>query len=81
MPGLRERVKAASAAPPLNDLAAGQRQELERELALAESLEDLPGKWQAAVLESEGHSTGSSRSSRCCNMRAVAPHTRWPPTV
>jgi hypothetical protein len=50
---LRERVQAAAAAAPLSEMSAGQREELERELALADSLGDLPGKWQAAVLEAE----------------------------
>jgi hypothetical protein len=51
--GLRERVEAASGTPPLSQLSAEQRAELERELAAAESFEDLRGKWQAAVLSAE----------------------------
>jgi hypothetical protein len=54
MPSLRERVEAACAAPPLSELSAAQRAELERELDAAESFEDLRGKWQAAVLSAEG---------------------------
>jgi hypothetical protein len=53
MQTLRERVEAACAAPPLSDVSAGQRAELERELETAQSFEDLRGKWQAAVLEAE----------------------------
>jgi hypothetical protein len=53
MPTLRERVEAASAAPPLSEISAEQRAELERELEAAQSFEDLRGKWQAAVLEAE----------------------------
>jgi hypothetical protein len=81
---LRERVEAACAAPPLSEISAEQRAELEREVEVADSFEDLRGKWQAAVLEAEnpaGYRIGSSRSSRCCRMRAVAPQTRLPPTV
>jgi hypothetical protein len=50
MPSLRERVDAAE----LAGLSAAQRDELERELAEADALEDLPGWWQAALLEAEG---------------------------
>jgi hypothetical protein len=50
---LRERVRAASAAAPLSELSAAQREELERELERAQALEDLPGKWQAALFEAE----------------------------
>jgi hypothetical protein len=50
---LRERVRAASGSAPLCALSAAQREELDRELEVAESIEDLPGKWQAALLEAE----------------------------
>jgi hypothetical protein len=59
MPTLRERVDAASGAPPLSQLSAEQRAELERELEAAESFEDLRGKWQAAVLSAE-HGPGAA---------------------
>jgi hypothetical protein len=58
MPGLRERVEAASAAPPLSELSAEQRAELQHELDAAEAFEDLRGKWQAAVLEAERSEDG-----------------------
>jgi hypothetical protein len=59
---LRERVQAVVTAPPLSQLSAAQRAELERELTAAAALEDLPGKWQAAVLEAElGPGAGSCR--------------------
>jgi hypothetical protein len=51
---LSERVEAIADLAPLSQLSALQRSELERELGGATSLEDLPGKWQAAVLEAEG---------------------------
>jgi hypothetical protein len=51
---LLERVRAVAGARPLSELSAAQRAELEREAAEASALEDLPGKWQAAVLEAEG---------------------------
>jgi hypothetical protein len=61
---LLERVRAAAAAPPLSELAAEQRAELEREAAEADSLEDLPGKWQAALLAAELGSGGGG--GHCC---------------
>jgi hypothetical protein len=61
---LVERVRAAADAPPLSQLAADQSAELERELVAADSFEDLPGKWQAALLEAEGASTGGHG---CCH--------------
>jgi hypothetical protein len=77
MPTLRERVDAADVAAHLSDT---QRDELEGELAEAGSLEDLPGKWQAAVLEAEDQSARdtSSPSARstdtpsCCSASARA---------
>ncbi|MEA2410317.1 MAG: hypothetical protein QOC77_878 [Thermoleophilaceae bacterium] len=58
--GLRERVRAASSAPPLSELSAEQRAELERELEAADSFEDLRGKWQAAVLAAERAAQGTA---------------------
>ena len=64
--GLRERVAAVAAAPPLSELSAADRDELERELKVAGALEDLPGRWQAAVLEAE---TGPREhgGGHCCH--------------
>jgi hypothetical protein len=63
---LRERVEAASSAPPLNALCAADRAELDAELAAAGSFEDLRGKWQAAVLAAElGPQPGGG--SHCCH--------------
>jgi hypothetical protein len=65
---LLERVRAAAAAPPLSELAAPQRAELEREAAGADALEDLPGKWQAALLEAEGAAPGGhAHGHGCCH--------------
>jgi hypothetical protein len=47
---LDERIRAA---PPLSDISAAQREELDALLAEADAVEDLPGKWQAAVIEAE----------------------------
>jgi hypothetical protein len=63
---LSERVEAVAGATPLCELSPMQRAELERELATASALEDLPGKWQAAVLEAEG------AAHSCCSASARA---------
>ena len=65
---LAERVAAASAWEPLSALAAPQRAELEAALDGASAFEDLPGKWQAAVLAAETARTGVSVGSArpCC---------------
>ena len=39
--------------PPLVEMDDRQRREFHEALLDAESLEDLPGKWQAAILEAE----------------------------
>jgi hypothetical protein len=59
---LRERFAAAAAREPLNDLAPADRRELSRLLETAAELEDLPGRWQAALLAAEGATAPSS----CC---------------
>lgn len=61
---LADRVRAASAAPPLSDLSAGDRDELAYEIAQVDALEDLPGRWQAAILAAE---SGESPGSHCCH--------------
>ena len=50
---LSERVGGAVAYPPLSDLASAQRRELHDALLEADNFEDLPGKWQAAILRAE----------------------------
>jgi hypothetical protein len=65
---LIDRVTAASGSPPLSQLSAADRAELEREVALASALEDLPGKWQAAVLSAEA---GGARSAGGCCQRSA----------
>jgi hypothetical protein len=39
--------------PPLSELDDRQRREFHEALLEAGSFEDLPGKWQAAILEAE----------------------------
>jgi hypothetical protein len=49
--GLSRRVEKVVAYPPLADLDDLQRREFHEALLDAASFEDLPGKWQAAILE------------------------------
>jgi hypothetical protein len=50
---LSRRVGKVVAYPPLCDMAEGQRREFREALLEADDFEDLPGKWQAAILEAE----------------------------
>ena len=50
---LSARVSKAVAYPPLVELSAEQRREFHGALLEAEGFEDMPGKWQAAILSSE----------------------------
>ena len=50
---LSRRVERVVGYPPLVDLSAEQRRELHEALLDADDFEDLPGKWQAAILKAE----------------------------
>jgi hypothetical protein len=50
---LSRRVMKVVAYPPLRDMSELQRREFHESLLDAESFEDLPGKWQAAILKAE----------------------------
>ena len=50
---LSRRVRKAVAYPPLSELGETQRREFHEALLEAATFEDLPGKWQAAILEAE----------------------------
>jgi hypothetical protein len=50
---LRRRVEKVVGYPPLSEMSDDQRREFHEALLDADSLEDLPGKWQAAILEAE----------------------------
>jgi len=50
---LSRRVEKVVGYPPLRDMGAGQRREFHEALLEAGSFEDLPGKWQAAIVEAE----------------------------
>jgi hypothetical protein len=50
---LGRRVEKVVAYPPPSEMAAAQRREFQEALLNAGEFEDLPGKWQAAILKSE----------------------------
>jgi len=62
---LSRRVEKVVGYPPLSDLGDLQRREFHEALLEAASFEDLPGKWQAAILEAErtGPNWGSSTAT------------------
>jgi hypothetical protein len=51
--GLSRRVGKVVRYPPLSEVSDVQRREFQEALLEADSFEDLPGKWQAAVLKAE----------------------------
>jgi hypothetical protein len=50
---LSRRVEKVVGYPPLSELDELQRREFHEALLEAASFEDLPGKWQAAILHAE----------------------------
>ena len=50
---LSRRVEKVVGYPPLSEMGDLQRREFHEALLEAASFEDLPGKWQAAILEAE----------------------------
>jgi hypothetical protein len=52
-PELTHRVELVLRYPPLAEMSAEHRLEFEEALLDADRFEDLPGKWQAAVLKAE----------------------------
>jgi hypothetical protein len=50
---LSRRVGRVAGYPPICEMSPEQRREFHKALLDAETLEDLPGKWQAAVLKAE----------------------------
>jgi hypothetical protein len=49
------RVEKVVGYPPLSDMGDAQRREFHDALLEADALEDLPGKWRAAIMEAEGN--------------------------
>jgi hypothetical protein len=52
-PALSRRVGKSVAYPPLSEMDDLQRRQLHEALLDADDFEDLPGKWQAAILKAE----------------------------
>ena len=50
---LSRRVKRVVGYPPLSEMSDLQRREFHEALLDADTFEDLPGKWQAAIVEAE----------------------------
>jgi hypothetical protein len=50
---LSRRVRKVVAYPPLCEMSDLQRREFHEALLDADSVEDLPGKWQAAIMKAE----------------------------
>ena len=47
------RVRKVVAYPPLSEMSAELRRDFHEALLEADDFEDLPGKWQAAILKAE----------------------------
>ena len=50
---LSRRVQKLVGYPPLSDMSTRQRREFHEALLDADTFEDLPGKWQVAILKAE----------------------------
>jgi hypothetical protein len=50
---LSRRVRSVVGYPPLSEMSDLQRREFHEALLDADSFDDLPGKWQAAILKAE----------------------------
>jgi hypothetical protein len=50
---LSRRVETVIGYPPLSEMGDVQRREFQEALLDADSFEDLPGKWQAAIVGAE----------------------------
>jgi hypothetical protein len=50
---LSRRVEAVVGYPPLSEMSERRRREFREALLDADIFEDLPGKWQAAILKAE----------------------------
>jgi hypothetical protein len=73
---LDDRFRAAREHPPLAGVSAAAERELAHALSQASGLEDLPGKWQAALLAAEAAAAGAQpppARSCCGSHRAATP--------
>jgi hypothetical protein len=80
---LSRRVGKVVGYPPLSEISDLQRREFHEALLDADSFEDLPGKWQAAILESEENrpdlssATASAGSPSCERKLLESLHDRF----
>jgi ketosteroid isomerase-like protein len=80
---LSRRVEHALGYPPLSEIGADQRRELEETLIAADTFEDLPGKWQAAVLAAEqaGHGNVEQLRAALDALQADSSARDWEATL
>jgi hypothetical protein len=79
---LSRRVKKVVGYAPLSEMSDLQRREFHEALLDVDSFEDLPGKWQAAILKQRrtGPTCRSSTPTRVCGIRRPpCPATRGVP--
>jgi hypothetical protein len=71
---LSRRVKKVVGYAPLSEMSDLQRREFHEALLDVDSFEDLPGKWQAAILKQRrtGPTCRSSTPTRAYGIRAAA---------
>ena len=76
---LSRRVGKVVGYPPLSEMSDLQRREFHEALLEADSFEDLPGKWQAAILRPRrtGRICGLSVATSAANRRAARTRRRW----
>jgi hypothetical protein len=67
---LSRRVEKIVGYPPLSDMTDFQRREFHEALLDADAFENLPGKWQAAVLKAE---QGSAQAAGVRQRRSRPP--------
>jgi len=60
---LNRRVEKVVGYPPLSEMDDLQRREFHEALLDADGFEDLPGKWQAAILKAEQSPAQSTRGT------------------
>lgn len=70
---LAERFRAASDRPPLSALCPADRRELAALLEQEPAFEELPGRWQAALLGAEGPGAAASPDGGCCGRAHASP--------
>jgi hypothetical protein len=61
---LSRRVEKVVGYPPLSEMDAAQRREFQEALLDADGFEDLPGKWQAAIVTAERNRPSYERRER-----------------